>query len=177
MPFEMTPPPRTAPAAGQRDPWPSPRRAAPAAAAAISAGPPWSRAIEVGFPRLPPSAYENGRLTNHRGVAGGSFYSDASSFYFGDNYDSGARTANRYGQSLAPLPGEGSDRHILSIMTSDNNWVSLAFSTGDDLEQVATQWLQQRGLNPAFKPGLLAQMRQMANTKLITASVDIVDLL
>lgn len=82
-----------------------------------------------------------------------------------------------YGQSLPPLAGEGSDRHMLSIMTSDNNWDSLAFFTGDNIEQLASQWIQKRGLNPAFQQGLVSQMRQMVDMKLITASVDIVDLL
>lgn len=82
-----------------------------------------------------------------------------------------------YGRSLAPLVGEGSDKHILSVMTSDNTWDSLAFNSGGDIEKIASSWLQKRGLNPAFQRGLVAQMRQMVNSKLITAAVDIVDLL
>lgn len=82
-----------------------------------------------------------------------------------------------YGKSLAPVAGEKSDRHILSIMTSDNNWDTIAFQTGDSLEWMASQWLHSRGLNPAFRKGLMSQMRQMQEKGLLTATVDIVDLL
>lgn len=82
-----------------------------------------------------------------------------------------------YGRSLPPGRGEASDSHTLSIMTSDNNWDAIAFGPGDDLSAVARQWILGAGLNPAFQKGLVTQMRQMVNMRLVTASVDIVDLL
>jgi len=103
--------------------------------------------------------------TFYSGGVGESFYAD------------GSVKGQQYGKSLAPLPGEGSDRHILSIMTSDNNWDSIAFTNGANLESLAMQWITKRGLNPAFKKGLLSQMRHMVRMNLITASVDVVDLL
>lgn len=105
----------------------------------------------------------------------GTFYTDMGESF---TYTEGIREGGQqYGKSLAPLPGEGGDRHILSIMTSDNNWDSIAFTNGARLEDLAMEWINKRGLNPAFKKGLLSQMRHMVRMNLITASVDIVDLL
>jgi len=100
-------------------------------------------------------------------------HSNHSSFYAGEMQINELP----YGKSLAPAAGEGSDMHMLSIMSSDNNWDSIGFSSGENVEQRARLWIQKQGLNPAFQKGLVRQMRQMVNMKLITASVDIVDLL
>jgi len=94
-------------------------------------------------------------------------------------YDSAATMQGSapYGTSLAPLAGEGGERHILSIMTSDNNWDSIAFHSTENLNQLAATWIQKRGMSPVFQTGLVKQMQQMVTMKLITASVDVVDLL
>lgn len=70
----------------------------------------------------------------------------------------------------------GSEERILNLLT-DAGWDSLAFQDGEDLQLLARAFLQQRGLNAAFGPGLQAQLLQMANMRLLTASVDIVDLI
>jgi len=69
-----------------------------------------------------------------------------------------------------------SEERMLNLLT-DAGWDSIAFQDGEDLELLARAFLQQRRLNAAFVPGLKAQLLQMTNMRLLTASVDIVDLI
>lgn len=77
------------------------------------------------------------------------------------------------GEQLA----SAADRHVLSVITSDNNLDKIFFLKGDDLEQRGQQWLESRSLNPAFLKGLLSKMQQMISLAQNEASVDIIDLL
>jgi hypothetical protein len=62
-------------------------------------------------------------------------------------------------------------------MTSDNTWDSVTFVPDENLDELAWNWLSKRCQNPAFQSGLVSRMQQMVSMKLITASVDIIDLL
>lgn len=65
----------------------------------------------------------------------------------------------------------------MDVMTGDDAWESLRFTASDQLEQRAQAFLSSHGLDPAFQAGLVAQMRQMLQSKRMALSVDIVDLI
>eukprot|EP00747_Dinoflagellata_sp_TGD_P099195 gnl/TRDRNA2_/TRDRNA2_167665_c0_seq1.p2 gnl/TRDRNA2_/TRDRNA2_167665_c0~~gnl/TRDRNA2_/TRDRNA2_167665_c0_seq1.p2 ORF type:complete len:161 (+),score=28.18 gnl/TRDRNA2_/TRDRNA2_167665_c0_seq1:27-485(+) len=73
--------------------------------------------------------------------------------------------------------GGGGGQFQLKVLTNDNQWQSVAFSAGDNLDQRASAFLQQTGLKGAFQAGLAQKMRAMASGGQAQCSVDIVDLI
>jgi len=71
----------------------------------------------------------------------------------------------------------GGSQHVLGVLTSENKWESLNFSSSSHLEQLARDFISSKGLKAAFISGLVGKMKTMVSTGQAQASVDIVDLI
>eukprot|EP00929_Paragymnodinium_shiwhaense_P118628 TRINITY_DN90541_c0_g1_i1.p1 TRINITY_DN90541_c0_g1~~TRINITY_DN90541_c0_g1_i1.p1 ORF type:complete len:566 (+),score=89.41 TRINITY_DN90541_c0_g1_i1:139-1698(+) len=84
-----------------------------------------------------------------------------------------------YAPATVPAYGRGPvvEPRLLRVRTSDNQWEQLRFNDGDNVSQIASNFLVRHALNDAFMAGLQNKMRQMSSMQQPVADVDIVDLL
>merc|ERR1712039_810190 len=88
-----------------------------------------------------------------------------------------AEAAGAYGGGFVDdLPGP-SRQFNLTVLTSDNKWETLYFSSSDDLDRRGSAFLQDNGLKAAFQTGLVQKMHSMISMGETNSSVDIVDLI
>lgn len=87
-------------------------------------------------------------------------------------------------ESFSGMPGNlgGADaaagiQFALKVLTSDNRWETMTFTSGDDLQRISQTFLSRTGLKGAFQSGLVSKMQSMISQGQAQSSVDIVDLI